>query len=526
MIAIVGTRPLLMSKGLNTQSPLFSLDILNVSQHTPGASVLLGNVINSQSVSVETTKGDEVPGETKRTNITLEALDGVVIHTSGVPVEGRRQVVGQHLVGTSSVDNGRELTALLNVGGSGLHPDKISDGGEVDGTHGAVVNTTNNTEVTLTRARSLPAPVNITETELGGKSTSLKVRHLHGLLGPVSDEVALSSLLHGISDAGGVTAQTSSLEPLGLVGSALETADGLVGGTSNVRVVTGIDVVLDEGGGTGISTGNEKGLSSEDIGLETSSDQTVNVLTDGDEDLTSHVSALLGTRLLIFQMDTSSTRKNLHLDQLHDGSHTTETGITISNNGTEEINLGGVKPLLLGHVGTSLTLLAVMEKLGLEELLNLAGDGVGGVVSEIGSGLLGGGGGGRALPSRNVDALQVLGHLGDLDGVKSTEGVDELPVVETLTAEVVHLLGGVRGSGRVGDGSTETNNVLSSEGALGETETFTAHPLLHLSDFLLEDDIFLVANFLRGHFLGGELRRLTKSKKKNGNGVERGEPKY
>ena len=499
VITVLSSRPLLVSKSLDTQSPLLTLDILDVSQNTTGASILLGNVVNGQSVGVETTEGDEVPGESEGSDVTLEPLDGVVVHTGGIPVERGRQVVGQHLVGTDSVDNGGELTALLNVGGGSLHPDEIGDGGEVDGTHGAVVNTTADTEVTLTRAGSLPAPEDITEAELGGEGTSLKVRHVHGLLLPVGDEVVLASLLHGVRDGLGVTADVGSGEPLGLVSGVLETADGLVGGTTNVRVVTGIDVVLDEGSGLGIGTGNEHGLSTEDISLKTGSDQTVNVLTDGDEDLSSHVSALLGSGLLILQMDTSGTSKDLHLDQLHDGGHTTETGVTVSNDGAEEINLGGVEPLLLGHESASLTLLAVMEKLGLEELLDLTGDGVGGVVSKIGSGLLGGGGGGRALPSRNVDALEVLGHLGDLDGVKSTEGVDVLLVVETLTAEVVHLLGGVRGGRGVGDGATETNNVLSSEGTLGVAVTLTRHPLLHLSNFLLEGGIFLGANFLRGH---------------------------
>ena len=507
VIAIVGPRPLLVSEGLNTQSPLLPLDVLHVGQHSSGASILLGNVINGQGVGVEPTESDEVPGEPEGSDFALEALDGSIIHTSGIPVERGRQVVGQHLVRANSMDNGSELAALLNVGGSGLHPDEIGNGGEVDGSHGTVVNTTDNTEVALTRAGSLPAPVNITETKLGGKSTSVKVRHLHGLLGPLGDGAGgLAGLLHGVSNGVGVAANASGLEPLSFVGSTLETADGLVGGPTNVRVVTGVDVVLNEGSGTGIGTGNEQGLSTQDIGLETGSNQTVNMLTDGDKDLSSHVTALLGTRLLVLQMDTSSTSEDLHLDQLHDGGHATETSVTISNDGAEEIDLGGVEPLLLGHVSASLFLLAVMELLGLEELLDLSGDGVGGVVSKIRSRLLGGRGGGRALPATDIDALQILGHLGDLDRVKSTKGVDELPVVEAFTAEVVHLLGGVGRSGRVGDGSTETNNVLSGERTLGVLVTVTAHPFLHLSDILLEGNIFLVYNFVRGHGFLGERR--------------------
>mmetsp|Transcript_35982 Transcript_35982/g.56284 ORF Transcript_35982/g.56284 Transcript_35982/m.56284 type:complete len:558 (+) Transcript_35982:159-1832(+) len=499
VVTVVSTRPLLVSEGLNTQSSLLTLDVLDVGEDTSGTSVFLGNVVDGQSVGVETTEGDKVPGESERSDVALEALDGGVVHTGSVPVERGGQVVGQHLVGASSVDNGSELTAFLNVGGGSLHPDEISNGAEVDGSHGAVVDTTADTVVTFTRAGGFPAPEDITEAELGGKSTSLLVGDLHGLLLPVSDEGVLASLLHGVSNGVGVAADTSSLEPLGLIGSILEDTDGLVDGTSNVRVVTGIDVVLDEGGGAGISTGNEHGLSTEDISLETGSDQTVDVLTNRDKDLASHVAALLGTRLLILNMDTSSTSKDLHLDQLHDRSHTTETGITISNDGAEEINLGGLKPLFLGHVGASLTLLAVMEELGLEELLNLTGNGVGGVVGEIGSRLLGGGGSGRALPTRDVDALEVLGHLGDLDGVKSTESMNVFAVVETFTAKVVHLLSSVRRSRRVGDGTTEANNILSRKRALSITITITRHPLLHFFNILLKLNIFLGNNFMRRH---------------------------
>lgn len=63
-----------------------------------------------------------------------------------------------------------------------------------------------------------------------------------------------------------------------------------------------------------------------------------------------------------------------------------------------------------------------MVLLGEEEVLDLVGDGVVGVISKIWAGLVGGGVGGGALPAGDVNGVQMLGHHSDLHRVECTEG--------------------------------------------------------------------------------------------------------
>lgn len=69
------------------------------------------------------------------------------------------------------------------------------------------------------------------------------------------------------------------------------------------------------------------------------------------------------------------------------------------------------------HLRSGFVLHLILEDLSLEELVNLIRNSISGVVSEIGTGFIGSRGGGRTLPARDVDSLQVLGQIDDLDGV-------------------------------------------------------------------------------------------------------------
>jgi hypothetical protein len=77
-----------------------------------------------------------------------------------------------------------------------------------------------------------------------------------------------------------------------------------------------------------------------DIGLGADGDQTVDVLADRDQDFTSHVATLLGTRSLILNVNASSTLLDEELGELHDSSQTTVTSIRISNERSQEVDVG------------------------------------------------------------------------------------------------------------------------------------------------------------------------------------------
>jgi hypothetical protein len=112
-----------------------------------------------------------------------------------------------------------------------------------------------------------------------------------------------------------------------------------------------------------------------DISLGTDGDQSVDVLLDGDENLSGHVSALLGAWGLILNMNTSSALFDEHLGELHDGSQTTMAGISIGDDGSQEIGVGEFGSLGLGDGEAFLALLPVVEELGEPQMIDLVGDG-------------------------------------------------------------------------------------------------------------------------------------------------------
>jgi hypothetical protein len=92
------------------------------------------------------------------------------------------------------------------------------------------------------------------------------------------------------------------------------------------------------------------------------------------------MSTFLGPWSLILDMNTSGSFLNEHLGQFHNGSQTAMTGIGISYNGAKVVNGRCSQKLNIGHAGASLALLAIMEQLGLEQMLDLVRYSVGWVV--------------------------------------------------------------------------------------------------------------------------------------------------
>ena len=256
--------------------------------------------------------------------------------------------------------------------------------------------------------------------------------------------------------------------------------------SENEGVVTPVDVGGDVGSRLGIGTGNDEVLNTHDVVLETNGNQTVNVLLDGDKHLTGHVTTLFGTGSLVLNVDTGGTLFDKELGELHDGSETAVTSVGVGNNGTEVVDDGRLGALLGREVGSLLALLAVVEELCHEEVLNLEGDGVVRVVSQIGTGLVGGRGGGRTLPTRDVDGFEVLGHLGHLDGVKGTVSVRSGTLGSMALERLPEFLGLDIGSVRLLEGaafrrSTLLGNVGS--GDAGKARTFH-HCLTASTSFL------------------------------------------
>lgn len=342
------------------------------------------------------------------------------------------------------------------------------------------------------------------EAVLLGEGKSVGVREGGGgsLLGEL---VAVATLLlDSGGENSGVELEVGGLDPVGLdlleLGTVLagglglhhevnEGAEVRVGGAEDERVVAGVNVGGDEGSGLRVGTGDDEVGGAHDVALETDGNETVDVLRNGDKDLSGHVTTLLGARGLVLDVDTGGTGLDHHLGELHDSGETTVAGVTVGDDGAEVVDLGAGVLALGDGGGTGKVLLAVVEKLGSEELGNLVGDSVGRVVGKIGSGLERAGSGRGALPAGDVDGLEVLGHLGDLDGVETATVLEAFfgewrseysrAVGEGAAAALTTLLGledlpellghGVRG---VGDGERATlgDDVGGRVGADGALE--------------------------------------------------------
>ena len=92
-----------------------------------GLPVAGGQIEDAVVEGMETGQGDELVAVAQGAQILLEARHRIVIQM-GLPVEGRRTVVGQELTRVAGVDGGGELPCLVQIRRAGLEPDEIAVG--------------------------------------------------------------------------------------------------------------------------------------------------------------------------------------------------------------------------------------------------------------------------------------------------------------------------------------------------------------------------------------------------------------
>jgi hypothetical protein len=391
LIRVVRTRPLLMLHHIHTAIHLRLLDQLAIGTHALLA-VRAAELIRDERGGVQTSQGDELPA-VPEVGKTLDVRLLLVARHRSLPVERRRQVVRELLLGVHGVDALSEGLGLLEVGQLRLHPDGVGVWGVGESAVDAALDAALHAVVAFAGSRVVPVPEDVLADDAAGDGAGLGVALALGLLGELGDEglgVCALGGGDGVGDGVGEGLQASLDGPVildglelaaglaGLEGLDEELVDGLevgVGRAEDEGVVAGVDGGGDEGGSLGVSAGNGEEISAHNIGLGSDGNETVDVLADWDQDLTGHVAALLGTRCLVLNVNTSSTLLNEELGELHDGGQTTMSGIGISNDWAEVIDVGHASAVSLGGGSTLLALLAVVEKLCHEELVHFVGDG-------------------------------------------------------------------------------------------------------------------------------------------------------
>lgn len=88
------------------------------------------------------------------------------------------------------------------------------------------------------------------------------------------------------------------------------------------------------------------------------------------------MTAFLRSRLLVFEVDTGSTRLNEKFRQFHDGTQSTMSRITVGDDRRQVVHHGtGVLPFQ--QICTAFLMLSsIMMQLGTNELIDLVGDGI------------------------------------------------------------------------------------------------------------------------------------------------------
>mmetsp|Transcript_15679 Transcript_15679/g.37391 ORF Transcript_15679/g.37391 Transcript_15679/m.37391 type:complete len:207 (-) Transcript_15679:39-659(-) len=193
-------------------------------------------------------------------------------------------------------------------------------------------------------------------------------------------------------------------------------------------------------------------------------------------------------------MNSGNTTLDEHLRELHDGGETTVAGVSVSDDGSEKVDTLVLRrsTLLLAHHHALFPLLSVVEGLGHEELVNFVRHRVHGIVSEIGARLVARGSGGRRLPSRNIDHLQVLSHLNNLNRVQRAESGGERLVLGTVLQNVPQLLRRLFPGEILCRCATKPHELLSFVEAADVLKARLGPPFLHLLD-LLFDVRFLIS---------------------------------
>lgn len=215
--------------------------------------------------------------------------------------------------------------------------------------------------------------------------------------------------------------------------------------------------------------------------------------------LAAHVSTLFGHRRLILHVNAGCAPLHKHLGKFHRGSGAAEARVGVGNERRQVIDARRSQSLLSGHAHARLPLLSIVELLRHEQVLHLVGHRVHGVIGQVGAWLVAGGRRGRALPARDVDGVEVLGHLGDLHRVQRAEGPragapglvapQQSPQLTRLLVRRVLLL----------QAASQPRHLGGAVGPPGVLESFAPPPCLDLADLGVELRLLSVQLVCAGH---------------------------
>lgn len=293
------------------------------------------------------------------------------------------------MLGPHGVDTLGKLLRLLEIGQLALHPDGVAVGGIRDGAVDGAVAAALEAIVALARTRGVPVKVDIGAENALGNGARLVVALALGASGVLLNQAVLvgqGRSLDGVDDGLVEALEVGLLQPVvlnglelvarlaGQLGGDHEVVEGLeagVRGAEDEGVVAGVDVCAEEGGGLGVGAGDGDEVGAHDVGLGADGDEAVDVLLNGDKDLAGHVSALLGARGLILNVDAGGALLDEELGELHDGRETAVARVGVGDDGSQVVDVGELGASLFGDAQAFLALFPVVKELGHEQVGDL-----------------------------------------------------------------------------------------------------------------------------------------------------------
>lgn len=141
-------------------------------------------------------------------------------------------------------------------------------------------------------------------------------------------------------------------------------------------MVPRIDGGRDQRCGLRVGAGDNDELRSHHVRLSPAGDQAVDVLLHRHHHLSGHVTALLGARSLVLNVNSGGAGLNEHPNKFQRRRETSMARISISDDGSQVVDLGELQTLLGRQTKPFLPLLAVVEHLSFEEVVDLPRDSV------------------------------------------------------------------------------------------------------------------------------------------------------
>mmetsp|Transcript_28300 Transcript_28300/g.81856 ORF Transcript_28300/g.81856 Transcript_28300/m.81856 type:complete len:259 (-) Transcript_28300:741-1517(-) len=240
-----------------------------------------------------------------------------------------------------------ELLGVGNAGDLGFHPNEIGTRSVSSGALDAVVNT--GLELVVSFADSAKFPVEVDRVllanDLVGGPTSLGVAQSvriaglpfgnHVTFGPLTDGKRLDLGKDGLAECHQVGFRSPCLG----ITCIEERSNTRSGNPEDERVVSTINVGIEESSGLGIRTCHDDGAGAHDVRRQTSSDEPITMFLRRYQNFAAHMATLLSSGLLVFEVNAGSTCLDEELGELHDGRESTMTSIAIGNYRGEVIHL-------------------------------------------------------------------------------------------------------------------------------------------------------------------------------------------